>query len=250
MSDYTQQGWATGQVINETKLRNMDQGIDDAHTEIADGIKEVAGYGVYSGGRVTAQDPAAMAVDIAAVTGYLQNGNRYNLDATSQTIDAADATNARKDLIYITTAGALAYAAGTPAASPTVPEPADEDHPLAIIDVPAGDTAIEQAQITDRRQFNRKLGGATGAGNSEAAFLKSLLAAWDTYSLVATAHNANNKPTTLEYRDGSNVVATISVTYNASDKPTQIDVTAGGETMRYTITWTDDRFDQYTKAVI
>lgn len=49
---------------------------------------------------------------------------------------------------------------GTPAASPTVPSLPDSALPLAIIDVPAADTAIADAQITDVRKPAQTCGGA------------------------------------------------------------------------------------------
>lgn len=87
----------------------------------------------------------------------------------SVAIAAADGTNARKDLIvaratdtdYGAGATALVIEAvtGTAAGSPSEPVPPENSLVIALVDVPAGDTAIGSAQITDRRTRAYALGG-------------------------------------------------------------------------------------------
>jgi hypothetical protein len=84
--------------------------------------------------------------------------NRGTLNVT---IAAADATNARKDLIVAkvqdsaysgaTDAASIVAVTGTPAASPAEPSVPENAWVLAMVDVPATDTAITDSQITDRR---------------------------------------------------------------------------------------------------
>lgn len=117
---------------------------------------------------------ANMSVDIASgpaltehteiTTGgllFVYNDATFNLTAT-----AADPTNPRKDLVILhhrdsSISGGnddaqFAYVAGTPAASPAEPNPVSlgfkNYQVLALVDVPAADTAITDAQITDRRR--------------------------------------------------------------------------------------------------
>lgn len=99
-----------------------------------------------------------------------------NRGTTNLAIAAADPTNARKDLVVArvrdsaysgaTDAWELAVVTGTPAAVPAEPSVPDNALVLALVDVPASDTAITNSQITDRRttqagQFGRAsaLGG-------------------------------------------------------------------------------------------
>jgi hypothetical protein len=74
---------------------------------------------------------------------------------------AADATNPRKDLLVAkvqdaaysgaTNAASIVAVTGTPAASPAEPAAPANSWVLAMVDVPANDTAITNSQITDRR---------------------------------------------------------------------------------------------------
>jgi hypothetical protein len=103
----------------------------------------------------------------------------YEAEARSVTnlaIAAADATNPRKDLVVAKVQDAaysggvnswsLVVVTGTPAPSPSEPAAPANSWVLAMVDVPALDTAITNSQITDRRttqtgQFGRaaSLGG-------------------------------------------------------------------------------------------
>lgn len=118
----------------------------------------------------------------------------------------------------------------------------------------AEELAVHTGDMANPHQTDAAQVGAVakGAGNQDVEQVFSLLFPRDTRSLVATAWDANypDKPMSLEYRDGATVVATVGVTYNADGHPTQIDVTAGGVTIRYSVSWTGDRFNSYTKAVV
>jgi hypothetical protein len=83
--------------------------------------------------------------------GVLSNGTMFAVAAADVTITAADATNPRLDLIVVTSAGALAVRAGTPAAAPKPPARTANDVVIAVVYVPANDTAIATSQITDMR---------------------------------------------------------------------------------------------------
>jgi len=81
----------------------------------------------------------------------LSNSVMFAVAAADVTISAADATNPRLDLIVVTSAGALAVRAGTPAAAPKPPARTANDVVIAVVYVPANDTAIGTSQITDLR---------------------------------------------------------------------------------------------------
>lgn len=123
---------------------------------------------------------ANMSVDVAAggavvlgTENALQGSYHVVNDATvNLVVTAADATNPRKDLVILRIrdsfySGAnddaqLEVVAGTPAASPAEPDldalGYENYLTLAMIDVPASDTAITDSQITDRR-YRAPVGG-------------------------------------------------------------------------------------------
>ena len=108
------------------------------------------GTGVVTGGVVAQQSSADMTVQVAAGT-VLINGLHYTISAGNGTISTADASNPRFDLITINTSGAVVVTAGTAASNPVFPAIPADDAVLAAVHVPAGDTAIATAQITDKR---------------------------------------------------------------------------------------------------
>jgi hypothetical protein len=86
----------------------------------------------------------------------LSNGTMFAVAAADVTITAADATNPRLDLIVVTSAGALAVRAGTAAAAPKPPARTANDVVIAVVYVPANDTAIATSQIKDMRVLRER----------------------------------------------------------------------------------------------
>jgi len=103
---------------------------------------------VLSGLAVTGGADMTPAVAKGAV---ISNGVLFAIAAADVTITAAHATLDRIDLIVVTSAGALAVRAGTAAAAPKPPVRTANDVVIAHVHVPATDTAIATAQITDMR---------------------------------------------------------------------------------------------------
>ena len=83
----------------------------------------------------------------------LANRVMFAVAAANATITTADATNPRLDLIVITSAGAIAVRAGTPAGNPKPPNRTANDVVIAMVYVPANDTTIETTKIIDKRVF-------------------------------------------------------------------------------------------------
>ena len=81
----------------------------------------------------------------------LSNGTMFAVAAADVTITTANATNPRLDLIVVNNAGALAVRAGTAAANPKPPARSANDVVIAVVYVPANDTAIATSQIVDLR---------------------------------------------------------------------------------------------------
>ena len=105
---------------------------------------------VLSGCAVTAQGTPDMTVAVAA--GSIRSaGTVYAVTAGNGTITAADAINPRLDLVVITSAGAIAVRAGTASSTPKPAARTAGDVVLAVVFVPAADTAIESNQIVDLR---------------------------------------------------------------------------------------------------
>lgn len=105
---------------------------------------------VLSGCAITGGADMTPAVAKGAV---LSNGVLYAIAAADVTIGTADATNPRLDLIVVTSAGALAVRAGTAATNPKPPARTANDVVLAVVYVPANDTAIATTQIIDLRML-------------------------------------------------------------------------------------------------
>lgn len=106
--------------------------------------------GIISGGVATPSDPASLVIHVSAGSA-LFGTTTHAITGGTVTLDAADATNPRFDLISAHSDGTLAVAKGTPAASPVAAAPASGDLPLAIVFVPANATALGDHNIADRR---------------------------------------------------------------------------------------------------
>jgi hypothetical protein len=105
---------------------------------------------VLSGGAITGGADMTPAVAKCAV---LSNRTLFAVAAADVTIGTADATHPRIDLIVVNSSGALAVRAGTAAAAPKPPVRTANDVVLAMVYVPANDTAIGTSQIIDKRVF-------------------------------------------------------------------------------------------------
>lgn len=126
--------------------------------DIADGlalsIRERSGDGVISGMVVAAQTSANMTVSVTAGVAYMPSGLRRAPAAVAAlAVPAADATNARKDIVYLSAAGVVTYLAGTPAASPSAPALPAGGVLLAEIAVAANATSIATENITKKRKM-------------------------------------------------------------------------------------------------
>jgi len=151
-------------------------------------LEESTGYGVISGLSTTV---SGMTATVAAGIIHMANGNRYTPTQSTLTIPTADATNARVDLIYISSVGVVTYLAGTPSVNPVVPTLPTNGQGIANITVAAGTTTgvvtdiriikynlldhsknIVDPQLTSLKSTFTKLdgfvginGGSSGVGN-------------------------------------------------------------------------------------
>ncbi len=133
--------------------------VQDAKSLIAESddqkirLTEKTGYGVLSGLGVTAQSTPNMTVSVASGICYLQNGTRYAVQSNAAlAVSAADATNPRIDIVYVSSLGVVSYLAGTAAASPVAPTVPTDGLLLALVSVAANVTAITTAMITSKKK--------------------------------------------------------------------------------------------------
>lgn len=114
------------------------------------------GHGFWTTGRVGEVTPSSgltLNINRIPVRECLVNGAALSdLSATTVTLDAADATNPRRDTIFVNTAGTIAASKGTAAASPFPNNLSSTQLALAEVYVAANATSIVAGNITDRRQ--------------------------------------------------------------------------------------------------
>ena len=86
--------------------------------DLGEYLAESTGYGIVSGCAPSISD---LTVTVGAGVVHLADGTRKEISSTNITLDNADPTNPRIDLVYITSAGEVAKVTGTAAASPSAP---------------------------------------------------------------------------------------------------------------------------------
>jgi len=110
------------------------------------------GYSVISGLDIVQDTGSNMNVKTNTAGTALVAGVVRKLEAAvTATIGTADATNPRFDLICITNSDTLVVVAGTAAAEPVFPAIPANRTVLAAVYIPANDTEITTAQVTDKR---------------------------------------------------------------------------------------------------
>ena len=127
-------------------------------TDIAILVAGIAGTGVLTDCEVTAQGTPDMTVAIASGTIQPAAGETaVTVTGANKTITTADGDDPRIDLVSASAAGVLTVTDGTPApivsgvSGPKPPALPSGHIALAMVDVPASDTTIGAAQITDKR---------------------------------------------------------------------------------------------------
>ena len=134
-------------------LETIATNLVDAINELLMQIKEKTSYGVVSGLEVTAQDEPDMTVNVSSGIIYMQDGERFEVEAATMPVAAADAENPRKDIIYINGIGVVSYYPGTAAEVPEAPETPLGSQLLAEIAVAKNAIKIETENITDKRKL-------------------------------------------------------------------------------------------------
>jgi hypothetical protein len=110
-------------------------------------LSESTGYGIVSGCTPTI---SGLTVTVAAGLVHLAGGTRKEIASTNITLDAADASNPRIDLVYIDSTGVVAKVTGTAAASPSVPTLPSNGISVCNVTIAAGTTT---GTVTDSRDM-------------------------------------------------------------------------------------------------
>jgi len=123
---------------------------ENLYADRIDGINEYlaesTGYGIVSGCTPTI---SGLTVTVAAGVVHLADGTRKEISATTVTLDAADPTNPRIDLVYIDSTGTVAKITGTAAASPSAPSVPANGISVAQVSVAAN---ANTGTVTDTRK--------------------------------------------------------------------------------------------------
>ena len=92
--------------------------IDIQKSSLTKALAESTGYGIVSGCEPSI---SGLTLTVGAGVTHLADGKRKEIVQTNITLDAADPTNPRIDLVYIDSTGTVAKITGTAAVSPSVP---------------------------------------------------------------------------------------------------------------------------------
>ena len=124
------------------KLSTSVANIDSLEKSLA----ESTGYGIVSGCEPSI---SGLTVKVGAGVIHLADGTRKEIVQTNITLDAADPTNPRIDLVYIDSTGTVAKITGT-AASPSVPTLPTDGISVCNVTIAAG---VNTGAVTDSRDF-------------------------------------------------------------------------------------------------
>ena len=133
---------------------NLNSRLDADKTDALTREIESTGYGVISGLTVGAQATPNMTVSIATGIVHMPNGVRLAPSARAAlTINAADTTNPRKDIIHVNSDSTIGYTPGIPSTTPVAPTVPVGAFLLAEITVGANVTTITNLNIADKRKL-------------------------------------------------------------------------------------------------
>ena len=209
--------------------------VDDNTTQLAQIVTEKSGYGVISGLGVTQQSVPDMTVRVALGVIWMANGDRFAPTANNALSITAAAATMRRDLIYVNSAGVIAYLAGTAATL---------GHRTYTIttNAVAGDTFIVNG-VT----FTAVAAGATGAqfnvgatADDTATNLASVINSHASFSPYYTVSAATNIITILQKvavdgaytptaRTGTGTIAVTSTLVASAVGASVPDVPTGGQ---------------------
>lgn len=113
-------------------------------------LAESTGYGIVSG---CVPSINGLTVTVSAGVIHTADGRRVEVPEQSITLDAADASNPRIDIVELDKAGRLWNVNGTPAVTPVTPQTGSDTIMLATIMIAAAGKTVA---LTDRRQWKNR----------------------------------------------------------------------------------------------
>jgi hypothetical protein len=157
-------GGASGQLLGKVDGTDFNTEWKTAGIDFVspDTIAMMTAGGIYAGGAVTAQSTPNQTVAVSAGSLITPEGESYAFDAVAAlAATAADATNPRIDIVYVTSEGVVTYLAGTAASSPAQPATPANGTILAAITRAANDNTIAAGDISEKRYILKKPLAAT-----------------------------------------------------------------------------------------
>jgi hypothetical protein len=136
---------ATGEGSIGTAAKHWGAGHFDTLPNWQEYLAESTGYGIVSGCEPTI---SGLTVTVGAGIVHLAGGTRKEIASTTVTLDAADSTNPRIDLVYIDSTGTVAKITGTAAANPSAPTLPTGGISVCNVTIVAGATT---GTVTDSR---------------------------------------------------------------------------------------------------
>lgn len=134
----------------QTQILDVPNAIEQAIEQLQTQILEKTSYGVVFGLVTTAQEVPDMTVNVSSGIIYMQDGERFEVEADTITVVEADVDNPRIDIVYINGTGLVNYMPGIAEVGPGAPETPLGSQLLAEMTVAANATAIESTDIRDK----------------------------------------------------------------------------------------------------
>jgi len=119
----------------------------DSLANMKKALAEATGFGIVSG---YAPSISGLTVTLGAGIVHIADGTRKEISASDITLDSADPTNPRIDLVYIDSTGEVAKITGTASASPVAPTLPTGGISVCNVTIAAGATT---GTVTDKRYY-------------------------------------------------------------------------------------------------
>lgn len=220
---------ATGEGSIGTAAKHWGAGHFDTLPNWQEYLAESTGYGIVSG---CTPSISGLTVTVGAGVVHLAGGTRKEIEVTNITLDNADSTNPRIDLVYITADGVVAKVTGTAAASPVVPTLPTGGISVCNVTIAAGATTgtVNRVQtiapnlanygVVNVKDFGAKGDGVTDdteaiqaavdyAGDTKTVVFPTAKYYIDSISLKSTTYDFKNSVIKVKENGGISSIGTV-----------------------------------------